>query len=70
MIVEMIDKEAGNVSYPGTAIKLEKTPGKIETPAPLLGEDTNCYLEKLGYSAYEIDQFVREGVLERSEVIE
>lgn len=67
MLVEVDDKEVGKVAFPGTVIKLDRTPGKIEDTAPRLGQDTNYYLEALGYSTIEVDQLVAEGVLERTE---
>jgi CoA:oxalate CoA-transferase len=50
MIVKTIHSVAGELLVPGISVKLSETPGKVETPAPLLGEHTEEVLRTwLGY---------------------
>ncbi len=50
--------------YPGIVPKFSRTPGKIERPAPLLGEHNQyVYAEMLGYSGRRMKE------LEEDEVI-
>lgn len=50
MIVKTIHSVAGELLVPGIPVKLSETPGKVETPAPLLGEHTEEVLRTwLGY---------------------
>jgi crotonobetainyl-CoA:carnitine CoA-transferase CaiB-like acyl-CoA transferase len=45
--------------YAGHALRLEETPGRLRTAAPLLGEHTRLVLhELLGMSADEIERLV------------
>ncbi|MEW9670096.1 CaiB/BaiF CoA transferase family protein [Ammoniphilus sp. 3BR4] len=54
MIVQQEHPVAGSFMMPGIPVKLSKTPGAVETPAPLLGEHTAMLLQRLGYSEEEI----------------
>jgi CoA:oxalate CoA-transferase len=46
---------AGKLKYPGPLSKFSATPGKIEHPAPLLGEhNENVYCQMLGYSRADL----------------
>ena len=64
MIVEVEQLISGNVKTPGSVFKLSKTPGKIDYPAPFLGQNNNDVLaDFLGYSDEEIDKLADEGVL-------
>jgi CoA:oxalate CoA-transferase len=64
MIVEMEHKTAGKVKMAGTPIKLSATPGKIETPAPDLGEHTSEVLSRLlGLSEEEIVKLREDDVI-------
>jgi CoA:oxalate CoA-transferase len=47
MIVEVEHPIAGKMRVAGNPIKLSKTPGNIEKPAPLLGEHTGRILQEL-----------------------
>ena len=48
----------------GSLFKLSKTPGKIDYPAPFLGQDNHAVLsDMLGYTEKQIDQLADEGVL-------
>jgi crotonobetainyl-CoA:carnitine CoA-transferase CaiB-like acyl-CoA transferase len=55
MIVETEHPVAGTVKIVGVPVKLSETPGRVRTPAPLLGQHTDEVLrEYLGMSAAEI----------------
>ena len=64
MIVEVEQLISGKVKTPGSVFKLSKTPGKIDYPAPFLGQNNNDVLaDFLGYSDEEIDKLADERVL-------
>ena len=64
MIVNLESEIAGNASVPGLPIKLSETPGRVEVPAPALGEHTKEILETLlGMSGTEIDHLQQSGVI-------
>ena len=51
MVVSYEQPEMGEVKQLGFPIKLSRTPGGIELPAPALGEHTADVLAEAGYSA-------------------
>jgi CoA:oxalate CoA-transferase len=53
----------GEVRMLGVPVKLAKTPGKPQGPAPRLGEHTAEILKGLGYSIKEINALEAEGVI-------
>ncbi len=58
MIVEIEHPVAGKLKMPGLPIKLSKTPGGIEHPAPLLGQHTKEILnEMLGWDESRVIAF-------------
>jgi CoA:oxalate CoA-transferase len=64
MIIEVEQPVSGKVKTPGSLFKLSKTPGKIDYPAPFLGEHNQEILaEMLRYSVEEISQLSSEGVI-------
>jgi CoA:oxalate CoA-transferase len=64
MIVEVEQLISGKVKTPGSVFKLSKTPGKIDYPAPFLGQDNSDVLaDFLGYSEEEINKLADEGIL-------
>jgi CoA:oxalate CoA-transferase len=64
MIIEVEQKISGKVKVPGSPFKLSKTPGKIDYPAPFLGENNQEVLsEMLGYSDEEIEKLTNEGII-------
>jgi crotonobetainyl-CoA:carnitine CoA-transferase CaiB-like acyl-CoA transferase len=63
MVVELDHPRAGHIKNIGVPVKLSDTPGKIRTPAPLLGQHTKEVLAEIGYSSDEIAAFEEEGVL-------
>jgi crotonobetainyl-CoA:carnitine CoA-transferase CaiB-like acyl-CoA transferase len=44
-------------------VKLEKTPGTIRTPAPLLGEHSREVLAEAGFTTAEIEQLAARSVI-------
>jgi crotonobetainyl-CoA:carnitine CoA-transferase CaiB-like acyl-CoA transferase len=55
MIVSIDHPTAGRVDNVGIPVKYSKTPAKIQSPPPLLGEHTHQVLTWLGYSREEIE---------------
>ena len=63
-LVEIEHPVAGKLKFQGVAANLMKTPGKVETPAPLLGQHNDyVYGSLLKYSQEEITKLVQERVL-------
>ena len=63
-IIEVEQTISGKVKTPGSIFKLSKTPGKIDYPAPFLGQDVREVLSgMLGYTEKQIDELADEGVL-------
>ena len=63
MIVHQEHPVAGSFLMPGIPVKLSKTPGAIEAPAPLLGEHTDLLLKELGYSEDDIHRLKDKGAI-------
>jgi CoA:oxalate CoA-transferase len=63
MIVHQDHPVAGRIMMPGIPVKLSKTPGSIETPAPLLGQHTEDVLKTLGYSDQDLERLKEQGVI-------
>ena len=64
MLVEVEHPKVGQVPLIGIPIKLSKTPGKIKTIAPTLGEhNEEIYCGRLGHTDQELTQLKEEGVL-------
>jgi len=64
MLVEVEHPEVGKVPLIGIPIKLSKTPGKIKTTAPLLGEhNEEIYCDWLGCTHEEFTRLKEEGVI-------
>ena len=63
MVVEINDPVIGKFKIPGIPIKLEKSPGIIDKPAPTLGQDTNSILKSIGYSEEEISKLKNERII-------
>ncbi|WP_317855282.1 CaiB/BaiF CoA-transferase family protein [Chakrabartyella piscis] len=64
MLQTVTDKALGEVTMPGTVIKMSETPGGYTEGAPLLGENTTEYLTQIGYSAEEIAALVEKKIIE------
>ncbi len=55
--------DIGKVKVPGSPFKLSKTPGRIDYPAPYLGEHNQAVLsEMLGFSQDEMTKLADEGI--------
>lgn len=63
MLITMEHPTAGRVENVGIPIRLSKTPGRVKSPPPLLGQHTEEVLSWLGYSAEEIGEFKAERVI-------
>ena len=50
----------GRVDVPGCVVKLSKTPGSVDAPAPLLGQNNR---DVLGLSPKEEQALIEQGVL-------
>jgi crotonobetainyl-CoA:carnitine CoA-transferase CaiB-like acyl-CoA transferase len=57
MVVELVHESWGAYHQLGIAPKLSRTPGKISSHAPDLGEHTDAVLQGLGYSQDQIEEF-------------
>jgi crotonobetainyl-CoA:carnitine CoA-transferase CaiB-like acyl-CoA transferase len=64
MIIQVEQTISGKVKVPGSLFKMSKTPGNIQYPAPMLGENNQDILSGLlGYSEEKITQLSNEGIL-------
>ena len=63
MVVELEQPGLGTVRQLGVPVKLGRTPGRVEAPAPALGEHTCEVLADAGYSDHEIDALVEQGAV-------
>jgi len=64
MLVEIEQPRIGKMRICGSPFRLSETPGKVYSPAPLLGEHSEQILrDLLGYTRKEIQQLKEEGVI-------
>ncbi|MBM3218703.1 MAG: CoA transferase [Candidatus Rokubacteria bacterium] len=64
VLVESEHPTAGTVKVVGPPVRLSETPGRVERPAPLLGEHTAAVLrEHLGLDDAEIERLRRSGAI-------
>jgi crotonobetainyl-CoA:carnitine CoA-transferase CaiB-like acyl-CoA transferase len=56
MVAELHHPKAGTIKVTGNPVKLSDTPGEPSVAPPLLGQHTQEVLERLGYSAKEIEE--------------
>ncbi|HPU69199.1 MAG TPA: CoA transferase [Acetomicrobium flavidum] len=64
MIVDVIHPVAGSFALPGIPVKLSMTPGKIKSPAPVLGQHNEEVLtEYLGMTPDDVNALKEEGVI-------
>jgi crotonobetainyl-CoA:carnitine CoA-transferase CaiB-like acyl-CoA transferase len=61
MIVELEQPHLGTIRQIGVPVKLSRTPGRVEKPAPALGEHTEQVLAEAGFSAEEIEAMTQSG---------
>jgi CoA:oxalate CoA-transferase len=63
-IIEVEQVISGKVKVPGSLFKMSKTPGKIDYPAPFLGQNTHeVFADLLGYTEEDITKLDNEGLL-------
>ena len=63
-IIEVEQVISGKVKVPGSLFKLSRTPGKIDYPAPFLGQHNQDVLtDMLGYSEEQVARLGDEGIL-------
>jgi crotonobetainyl-CoA:carnitine CoA-transferase CaiB-like acyl-CoA transferase len=63
MIVDLVHPGAGPIQALGVPVKLSETPGAVDRPAPLLGQDNADVLTELGYSEAEQRSLKDSGVI-------
>jgi crotonobetainyl-CoA:carnitine CoA-transferase CaiB-like acyl-CoA transferase len=64
MVCEVEHPTVGTITHYGVAPKFSRTPARIRTPAPLLGQDNaEVYGKRLGYSKVALEALQREGVI-------
>ena len=64
MLVELAHPQVGSFIVPNTPIKLSRTPGRVDKPAPELGEHTAEILSRwLGMAEEEIEALKRENII-------
>ncbi|MBE0415648.1 MAG: CoA transferase [Dehalococcoidia bacterium] len=64
MLVEVEHPRIGKLKIPGVVPKLSKTPGRVETPGPLLGQhNEEIYCGLLGYTKEELAKLEEERVI-------
>ena len=63
MIVDLVHPGAGPIKALGVPVKLSGTPGAVDRPAPLLGQDNAAVLTELGYTEAEQRTLKANGVM-------
>lgn len=63
MVCQVRHPERGQIPVLGVSVKLSDQPGSVRAPPPAFGEHTARILGELGYSAAEIEQLARDGVV-------
>jgi crotonobetainyl-CoA:carnitine CoA-transferase CaiB-like acyl-CoA transferase len=67
-VYAMAHPEAGTHRYQGLPYHLARTPGRVERPAPLLGEHTDRVLREIAeLPASELEQLYRDGVARQAD---
>jgi CoA:oxalate CoA-transferase len=67
MLVTVDQPDAGPIRIAGSPIRLSETPGRVESPAPLLGEHSEeVLMTVLGYDRTRIEALKAEGVINAS----
>ncbi len=61
MVVELEQPRLGPVRQLGVPVKLSRTPGVVERPAPALGEHTAEVLRESGFGPEEVDALIEGG---------
>jgi alpha-methylacyl-CoA racemase len=63
LVIELDQPGMGPVRQAGFPIKLSRTPARIDSPAPALGEQTDEVLNAIGYDAARIESLRNKGVV-------
>ena len=63
MVISVDDKELGLVQQVGIPIKFEKSPGSVQGPSPLPGENTVEILNSIGLNNLEIDRLNQNSIV-------
>ena len=63
MVIEFEQPGAGRVKGLGMPVKLSRTPGRVQSGGPALGEHTEEVLGEAGFSAEEIAALVESGAV-------
>ena len=61
MVVELDQPHLGPVRQLGLPVKMSRTPGRVEKPAPALGEHTEDVLREAGYTDEQIAAMTESG---------
>jgi len=64
LVHEQVHETFGPVKVVGLPVTLSRTPATVRTPAPVPGAHTREVLERLGYTAQEIDALAAAGAIE------
>lgn len=63
MLQAQTTRDGDTIEVPGVVPKLEATPGRLRSPAPRLGEDTDAVLREVGLSDAQIAALRERGVI-------
>ncbi|MDI3298106.1 MAG: CoA transferase [Bacillota bacterium] len=63
MVVEMDHPTAGRIRTTGLPVKFSRTPGRIASPPPLLGQQTLEILREAGFSEAEVERLQEAGAI-------
>ena len=63
MLTEVPHRSLGSVKTIGAPVKFSRTPAGIRRGAPVLGQHTREILAEIGFSADEVEQMEREGIV-------
>jgi crotonobetainyl-CoA:carnitine CoA-transferase CaiB-like acyl-CoA transferase len=63
LIVELDHPDIGRVRQPVPAVHFDRTPARIQGPAPRIGEHSAAILGELGFEAVEIEQLANEKIV-------
>jgi crotonobetainyl-CoA:carnitine CoA-transferase CaiB-like acyl-CoA transferase len=63
MLTEVPHRSLGSVKTLGAPVKFSRTPAGVRRGAPVLGQHTREILAEIGFSADEVEQMEREGVV-------
>ena len=63
MILRQTTRDGDTIEVPGVVPKLTGTPGRLRSPAPRLGEDTDAVLREVGLSEDQIAALRERGVI-------